>query len=882
MLFSSAPVCHNKRAAALDKIAKDGATGKRPQALQLLAALVMAFGGVIVIVLAVVLALLVQMGRSQDQAAAEASRAQLRGLMALQARQLASHVRDYTHWDEAIDRLAVAYDPVWWEGNAGDYAIKGFALSFSLAVDGRDRLRLQAVAEGAGTASAEGTLTPSLRALLAQARSRPLAASPDEAVATGLVAFGGRLHLAAASRYLPESSDTVNPDPQALLVFASSLDEGVLPASAAIMGDEGLRWQEHTPEAGSFEPVRLADGVLDGGVAWMPPAPGRQVVVRLVPLVTAAFAVMGVLLLLFLRRARRLADSIHAEARARESLDQRNQSILEAAGEGIFGVDASGKVVFVNPAALQALGFETAEFIGREPHELIRCRLPGSNVSGAMACPVRKTLVDGSSSASDVENFTRKDGTLFPVEYQVTPILQDGKVAGAVAAFHDITRRRCIEEEIRYRANYDTLTGLPNRDLLVERLTQEIKLARRDGVTVGLLYLDLDRFKNVNDAAGHEVGDLLLQQVAQRLRACVRESDTVGRLGGDEFALMLPHVHQAADAARIAEKAIAALGEPFELNGQEAWIGASIGITVFPGDGGSASELLRHADLAMYKAKESGRNTYQFYEAEMMDSVQQRRALESDLRHALDNGELLVHYQPIVELATGRTVHVEALMRWCHPVRGMVSPATFIPVAEEAGLIVEMGAWMLHECCRQIAAWRVAGLHLAVAVNVSGRQVPQGLPLDLIEATLASHGVPSSAIVFEITESVLLNTSALVKDWLDGVRRLGIELMIDDFGTGYSSLSYLKHFILKSLKVDQSFVSGVVDDPEDQALVGAILAMARSLGLSVVAEGVETPAQRDWLQRHGCQYAQGYLFSRPVDAQTLLVHLTETQAVALE
>lgn len=882
MLFSSAPVCHNKRAAALDKTAKEGSTGERPQALQLLAALVGAFGGVIVIGLVVVLALLVQMGRSQDQVAAEASRAQLRGLMALQARQLASHVRDYTHWDEAIDRLAGAYDPVWWEGNAGDYAIKGFALSFSLAVDGSDRLRLQATAEGAGNASPVDTLTPSLRALLAQARSRPLVASPDEAVATGLVEFGGRLHLAAASRYLPESGDTVNPDPQALLVFASSLDGGVLPASAAIMGDEGLRWVDHRPEAGNFEPVRLADDVPNGGVAWLPPAPGRQVVARLVPLVTVAFAVMGVLLLLFLRRARRLADSIHAEARARELLDQRNQSILEAAGEGIFGVDASGKVVFVNPAALQTLGFEAEEFIGREPHELIRCRLPGSDLSGPMACPVRKTLVDGSSSACDAESFTRKDGTLFPVEYQVTPMLQDGRVSGAVAAFHDITRRRRIEEEIRYRANYDTLTGLPNRNLVMERLSQELKMARREGVAVGLLYLDLDRFKNVNDAAGHEVGDMLLQQVAQRLRACVRESDTVGRLGGDEFALMLPHLHDAGDAASIAEKIIETLSECFELNGQEAWIGASIGITMFPGDGENASELLRHADLAMYKAKESGHNTCQFYKAAMTERVLQRRALEGDLRRALGHGELIVHYQPIVELATGRTVHVEALMRWHHPEKGMVSPAEFIPVAEETGLIVEMGAWVLDECCRQVAAWRAAGLDMAVAVNVSGRQVPQGLPLERIRATLDRHGVPSSAIVFEITESVLLNTSALVKDWLDSVRSLGIELMIDDFGTGYSSLSYLKHFILKSLKVDKSFVSGVVDDPEDQALVGAILAMARSLGLSVVAEGVETPAQRDWLQRHGCEYAQGYLFSRPVDAQALLEHLTGLQAVAVD
>lgn len=855
------------------------AVEQRPQALQLLGTLVGVFAVVIAIGLVVVIALLQYMGRAQDQAAADASREQFRGLMALQARQLASHVRDYTHWDEAIDRLSTAYDPAWWEGNAGDYAVKGFSLSFSLAVDGSDRPRLEATSDGSTADLSPEVLTPSLRALMEQARALKPSASPEDAVATGLVEHDGTIHLAAVSTYLPESNAQQVPDPRAVLVFARSLDAGVLPASAGIMGNEVFALLPQPAGEGTYEPLTLADGTPHGVVGWMPPAPGRQVVERLVPLVTAAFVVMGVLLWLYLRRARRLAKAIHADANAREMLDQRNQSILEAVGEGIFGVDKTGRVVFVNPMALQTLGYERDEFIGQEPHALIRCRLPGSDAGDLLDCPVRKTLAEACCSMSDTESFTRKDGSVFPVEYLVTPMMRDDVVTGAVAVFRDITRRRKSEEEIRYRANYDMLTGLPNRNLLAERLSQELKLARREGVQVGLLFVDLDHFKNINDSAGHEVGDVLLQQVARRLIGCVRESDTVGRLGGDEFALMLPHLHDTADAARIAEKVVSVLGERFDLNGQEAWIGASIGITVFPGDGDSASELLRHADLAMYKAKESGRNTFQFYKASMTEHVLQRRALEADLRRALGSGELFVHYQPIVELASGRTVHVEALMRWKHPVKGMVPPSAFIPLAEETGLIVEMGAWVLDECCRQVAEWRRAGLEIAVAVNVSGRQVPRGLPVDLVRQTLARHGVPSSAIVFEITESVLLSTSASVKTWLDGVRQLGIELMIDDFGTGYSSLSYLKHLFLKSLKVDQSFVSGVVDDPDDQALVGAILAMARSLGLSVVAEGVETAEQRDWLLRHGCEYAQGYLFGRPTAPAELTARLVQAEQV---
>ncbi len=809
--------------------------------------------------LLVVLALLLQMTRAQDETAAEASRQQFRGLLALQQQHLGAHVRDYAHWDAAVQHIPGVYDPEWWTNNAGAFVVEGFDLSFSLAVDGLNAMRLQAIASASERAD-PATLTPSLLALLSDARARRGRES-TEVAATGIVTFNGQLHLATATTFVSDTGDIPNADPDAVLVFARELQGGILQTSSHIMGHGALEWLAEAPAAGTHEPLVLADGSRMGVVAWTPPAPGHALLYRMAPLIIGAFLLMALLLGLFRHRARRLAAAIHEEAEARRRSDERSRSILQAAGEGIFGVNDRGQVVFANPAALTMLGHDAGSFIGQQASDVFGCPTSDADTT---PCPIERTLREGTPVSSDTEGFQRRDGSRFPVEYLVTPMEEMGE-RGAVVVFHDISRRRRSEEEIRYRANYDMLTGLPNRSLLVERLTQELRLARREGTRLGLLFVDLDHFKDINDAAGHEVGDLMLQQVAARLRHCVRDSDTVGRLGGDEFALLLPRLHDSQDAAAIADKVISTLADRFDLQGQEAWIGASVGITVFPGDGDTPSELLRHADLAMYKAKEAGRNDYRFYQSAMTEQVLQRRALEVELRRALQQGELLLHYQPIVALASGQTVHVEALLRWRHPVRGMIAPADFIPLAESSGLIVEIGSWVLDESCRQLAAWRQTGRDTAVAVNVSGRQIPRGLSLEQIRSTLARHGVAPTALCFELTESILLDPSEAIKNWLEGVRALGITLMIDDFGTGYSSLSYLKHFIVQALKVDRSFVSGVVDDPEDQALVRAILAMARSLGLAVVAEGVETDAQRAWLQAHGCEYAQGFLFGRPAE-----------------
>lgn len=436
-----------------------------------------------------------------------------------------------------------------------------------------------------------------------------------------------------------------------------------------------------------------------------------------------------------------------------------------------------------------------------------------------------------------------------------------------VAVVRDITERKRVEEEIRYRANYDQLTGLPNRDLLVERLTQAIRQSQRGHRHLALLFVDLDHFKQVNDTLGHALGDHLLQQAAERLRHCVRESDTVARQGGDEFVVLLQDIEHPRDAAQVASKIIDLLEDPFLLDGHAAHIGASVGITLYPEDGEDVLTLFRNADLAMYRAKDAGRNTFQFFEPAMTRAAMERRNLESDLRLALEQGEFLLHYQPIFDLQEGRMAGAEALVRWLHPRRGLVSPNAFIPLAEENGLIRELGTWVLEQACHQLAHWRGEGLDLHVGVNISSRQIPDALPLEWLQALATRHGLPRDRLVLEITEGVLLADTPRTKAWLDGVRALGFRVSLDDFGTGYSSLAYLKRFPMDTLKIDRAFVGDMERNPADRALVEAILAMARSLGLDVVAEGVESEGQLEMLRRLGCRYAQGYHLSHPIPAE---------------
>jgi diguanylate cyclase (GGDEF)-like protein len=445
----------------------------------------------------------------------------------------------------------------------------------------------------------------------------------------------------------------------------------------------------------------------------------------------------------------------------------------------------------------------------------------------------------------------------------------------------DISDRKRAEEQIEFHAYHDVLTQLPNRKLFTDRLTHSITRARRSGRALAVMFVDLDHFKAINDLHGHEAGDELLLTMAGRLRDNVRDDDTVARLGGDEFTILLSELRQPEDAANVAEKVIKALSEPLSLGGAKVEVSASIGISLFPGDGPDAETLLRNADSAMYRAKESGRNNYQLCTDDLKRRATERLSLEQRLRRAIEQEELVLHYQPQVSLTKGNVIGVEALVRWNDPERGLVHPASFIPLAEESRLILPLGDWVLRAACTQMRAWRDAGLELpAVAVNLSLRQFQQYDIVGSVRTALAETGLPANALELEITESTAMQNSDATIDVLRALRNLGVSIAIDDFGTGYSSLSYLKRFPITAVKIDRSFVRDVATSEGDAAIVAAVVGIARSLKIRVIAEGVETEEQLTFLRRRKCDAAQGYLFSRPVAAASLPDKLVTRLAAA--
>jgi diguanylate cyclase (GGDEF)-like protein len=430
----------------------------------------------------------------------------------------------------------------------------------------------------------------------------------------------------------------------------------------------------------------------------------------------------------------------------------------------------------------------------------------------------------------------------------------------------EIVERRQAEARVHHMAYHDALTGLPNRALLSERLDRALLSARRDGMKLALLFIDLDRFKTINDSLGHLAGDHLLKEVAQRLCRVVRASDTVARLGGDEFVVLVPGVRVAEECGHVGDKIIEALAAPIEFEGRSLHISPSIGICMYPDDGDDAAGLMRKADAAMYYAKAAGRNNYQFYAEPMNAAAARHFEMETRLRGALLREEFVLFYQPIVGVQDGR-VHGLEVLRWRHPEQGLVAPDDFIPILEENGLIVPVGEWVIRRACEQSMAWQRAGLPpLPLAVNLSARQFMHRGLIQSIRAIVDDTGIDPGLVEFEITETALMQHGGQTLETLGQIYRMGIRLSIDDFGTGYSSLAYLKRFPVRKIKIDRAFVRDLETSSEDRAIVAAIMALAGSLGMAVVAEGVENEAQLELLRRHGCQYAQGYLFARPVDA----------------
>ena len=571
-----------------------------------------------------------------------------------------------------------------------------------------------------------------------------------------------------------------------------------------------------------------------------------------------------------------LANEISKIENKIKQKELQNQLILNSTVEGIHVIDLQGTVFVENDAAIKMLGWEAERLIGKPAHETLHHHHADFSDYPKCDCPIYKTLSDGQPRHVTDEVFWRKDGSSFPVEYSTSALRDlDGNLYGTTVVFRDITARKANEEKIQRLAYYDALTDLPNRTLFIDRLEQEINKAERLKLQVLLIFIDLDRFKAINDTLGHHVGDQLLAEAARRLKGCVRNTDTVARLGGDEFTVILNEVSDLDAVERVLDNILKAMAIPFLLNDQTIYLSASMGVTIFPDDAKTVESLLINADQAMYGAKKAGRNRTHFFSSATQDHNQSRLRLINDLHEAIQHNEFFLTYQPIVELSTGEVKKAEALIRWQHPTKGLISPADFIPIAEEIGLITQIGQWVFEQVTMQLK--HLEAQHVCdfqISVNISPMQftdVPN-LHGDWLDH-LKSVGLTGKSICGEITEGLLLDASHDIKSKLLGFRNAGMKISLDDFGTGYSSLSYLTKFSIDFIKIDRSFVNNLSPDTDDYALCEAIILMAHRLNIKVIAEGIETELQLNLLKNAGCDYGQGYYFAKPLSHQNLMNYL---------
>jgi diguanylate cyclase (GGDEF)-like protein/PAS domain S-box-containing protein len=546
---------------------------------------------------------------------------------------------------------------------------------------------------------------------------------------------------------------------------------------------------------------------------------------------------------------------------------ERAQVTLKSIGDAVVSIDARGHVTYLNIVAETMTGWSRDEAAGHSVEEVLRIVDVTTReiVPNPMALAIRENkTVDLKANCVLI----RRDGVETGIEESAAPIHdRQGQVTGAVMVFHDVSMARALSLKMYHLAQHDGLTDLPNRMLLDDRLAQAITLCHRNQQKLAVLFLDLDRFKHINDTLGHDFGDRVLRNAAQRLLQCVRSSDTVSRQGGDEFVIVLSEIAHSQDAEGCAAKILSALSVPVRIDEHDLYITASIGIATYPDDGNDAETLLKHADLAMYHAKANGFNTFQFFEPGMNARAAERQLLENGLRHAIEREQFVLHYQSKINLATGAIVGVEALVRWRHPERGLILPGQFLAIAEESGLIVPIGRWVMTECCNRARAWRDAGLPpIRMAINISAVELRTKGFVSGVRAMLTQAKLEPSDLELELTETFLLQNADSTAAVLEALKDVGVRLALDDFGTGYASLSHLRRFPIDTLKIDRSFVRDIAMDSDDASIVRAVIGMGKSLDMQVVAEGVETSEQFDFLRQQGCPEGQGYYFSEPIVA----------------
>lgn len=540
--------------------------------------------------------------------------------------------------------------------------------------------------------------------------------------------------------------------------------------------------------------------------------------------------------------------------------------ILELSVEAVVCVDENQKIILFNHGAENIFGYSSEEVFGKPIDVLMPEKYR------VMHHQHMQNFIESDEDSRHMKRRAeisglKKNGEQFPAEASISKVHVNGKVI-VTSILQDITDRKQAYEKLDHQANHDSLTNLPNRTLLNDRLKHAFERGRRDNSKVAVLFLDLDRFKSVNDTLGYSVGDKLLVEVSERLTSRMREEDTIGRLVGDEFLIFMEGLNKASDAGILAQKLADSFVDPFMIEGHELFMSTSIGISIFPDNGEKQSEQISNADVAMYQAKKGDKNSYRFYSQDLTTVAVERAMMESHLRSALKRNELILHYQPQLSLKTGEIIGAEALVRWQHPEMGMVSPSKFIPLAEECGLIVPIGEWVLRMACKQMVAWKKKGYPLnLMAVNVAGAQITRINLASLVKDVLKETGLKAQHLELEITEGFVMHDPRQAIRLLHELKKLGTVLAIDDFGTGHSSLAYLKQFPIDKLKMDQSFVKNVTNDKHDDAIARAIITLGHALDLNVIAEGVETEEQQDFLRSEDCDEGQGYLYSRPVAAE---------------
>ncbi len=576
-----------------------------------------------------------------------------------------------------------------------------------------------------------------------------------------------------------------------------------------------------------------------------------------------------------------LHRSIHyaIERKRVEDKLRLSATVFESTLEGILITDAKTNIISVNQALCSITGYCTEEFIGNTPNIL-----KSERHNHVFFRQLWDILNKTGQWRGEIWN-RRKNGEIFPTWVNISAVPSHSAVDTShyVAVFTEITELKLSEERLNFLAHHDPLTGLPNRLLFHDRLEQAILQVQRNKCMIGIMFLDLDRFKIINDTLGHLVGDELLVAVAERLRRCAREIDTIARLGGDEFAVIITQIAQEEDVGQVAQKIIQTLSSVYSVGGYEVFITASIGITLYPGIDNDRDKLLENADVAMYQAKQYGRNNYQFYSTDMNAVAFERLMLETDLRRALERHEFVLYYQPQIDMQSGKVLGVEALMRWQHPELGLVSPLEFIPLLEETGLILPVGEWVIRTACRQTRDWLDAGFPpLTMAVNLSARQFRQPDLTEMIEQILHEFDIPPALLELELTESVMMDNMKRTVEILEKLKHLGIKIAIDDFGTGVSSLGYLKHFPIDTLKLSYDFVLNLPMDSADASIASAVISLARNMQLSSVAEGVENQEQMDFLRHQDCERIQGFLFSRPIPPDQMTTLLTNWQAMSVK